>query len=490
MSRDDRRVLTVEEMCVGTASRVEDVVRKIGGNLMGVAFVTDAEDRLVGSVTDGDLRRALLEGRLDLSMPVAEVMNTRPSVISVGSGAEATFAALSAGVREGKSVFPRVDDQGRVQSFAFRENWGLVPIAEPMLSGNEKAYVMECLDSNWISSTGPFVEQFEREFSTFTGLPNPVACSNGTAAITLALQALGIPKGAEVIVPNCTFAATANAVIAAGGRVVLADVDEATWGLSPETVEPLVGPETWGVIAVHLYGNPCDVVGLRSLCDERRIVMVEDCAEAIGTYADGRHVGALSDAASFSFFGNKTITTGEGGMVFFRGPERARRAGIIRAHGVSAERRYWHEIVGFNYRMTNLQAAVGLAQTERAEELVRSKLTHALEYAEGLDGLRGLRMMPSSSFGRCSFWLVPILVDGSCERRDMVMEALAARGIQSRETFPPLNQMPAFAGLRGAGTFPVSERIADNGLCLPNNPGMSSDDVQAAILALREFANV
>lgn len=489
MSQGDRRVLTVEEMCVGVASLVEDVVRRIDANLMGVAFVIDAEDRLVGSVTDGDLRRVLLEGRLDLSMPVAKVMNTKPSVLSVGSGAEATFAALSAGVREGKSVFPRVDDQGRIHSFAFRENWGLVPIAEPMLAGNEKTYVMECLDSNWISSTGPFVERFERQFARFTGLPNPVACSNGTVAITLALQALGMPTGAEVIVPDCTFAATANAVIAAGGRAVLADVDESTWGLSPETVEPLVGPETWGVIPVHLYGNPCDVAGLRSLCDERGLVMVEDCAEAIGTHADGGHVGVLSDAASFSFFGNKTITTGEGGMVFFRDPERARRARIIRAHGVSAERRYWHEIVGFNYRMTNLQAAVGLAQTERAEELVLSKLTHALEYAEGLDGLPGLSMMPSSSFGRCSYWLVPVLVDGSRERRDLVMETLAARGIQTRETFPPLNRMPAFAGLRGAGAFPVSERIADHGLCLPNNPGMSADDVRTAITVLRDFAH-
>ncbi len=474
---------------MGLASSVEEVVRKIEANLMGVAFVTDAEDRLVGAVTDGDLRRVLLEGRLGLGMPVTEVMNTNPSVLSVGSGAEATFAALSVGVSEGKTVFPRVDEEGRIHSFAFRENWGLVPIAEPMLSGNEKAYVMECLDSSWISSTGPFIERFEREFATFTGLPNPVACSNGTVAITLALQALGMPKGAEVILPNCTFAATANAVIAAGGRAVLADVDEATWGLSPATVEPMLGPETWGVIPVHLYGNPCDITGLRTLCDQRGLVMVEDCAEAIGTYAAGRHVGAVSEAASFSFFGNKTITTGEGGMVFFRDPERARRARVIRAHGVSTERRYWHEIVGFNYRMTSMQAAVGLAQTERADELVQSKLAHALEYSEGLDGLPGLSLMPSSSFGRCSYWLVPVLVDGSRERRDMAMEMLAARGIQSRETFPPLNQMPAFAGLRGAGTFPVSERIADNGLCLPNNPGMSADDIQTAVIALREFAD-
>ena len=177
-------------------------------------------------------------------------------------------------------------------------------------------------------------------------------------------------------------------------------------------------------------------------------------------------------------------------MVLFQDPDRARVAQIIRAHGISPERRYWHEVVGFNYRMTNMQAAVGLAQVERAEELVGSKLTHASEYAELIEGLKGLSMMPPSPFGRCSYWLVPILVDGSREQRDLLMEMLAAKGIQTRETFPPLNRMPAFARLRGAAAFPTSERIADHGLCLPNNPGMSVDDIRTAITVLRDFSRL
>lgn len=473
-------------MCVGVDSPVEAVVRRIDDNLMGVAFVVDDEMRLVGSVTDGDIRRALLAGRLAMDMPVSAVMNTDPSVLAVGSGAEATYAALSVGIREGRSVFPRVDERGRIRSFSYQADWGLVPIAEPMLTGNEASYVMECLESNWISSTGPFVERFEQAFSAFTGLPNPVACSNGTTALTLALQALGIPPGVEVIVPDCTFAATANAVIAAGGRPVLADIDPGTWGLAPDTVADLIGPDTWGVIPVHLYGNPCDVQGIRRLCDERDLVMVEDCAEAIGTKVGDEHAGALADAATFSFFGNKTITTGEGGMVFFRDDEAAERARIVRAHGVSRTRRYWHEVVGFNYRMTNMQAAVGLAQTERAADLVGSKVRHAMTYLAGLGAIRGVESMPASPFGLCSYWLMPLLVEGGPEHRDALMESLAAAGVQTRETFPPLHRMPAFSGLRGADRYPVADRIADHGLCLPNNPGMSDGDIAVALATLAE----
>lgn len=474
-------------MCVGADSPVEAAIRRIDDNKMGVAFVIDADRRLLGSVTDGDIRRAILDGKLDLSMPVVQVMNRQPSVLPVGSGAEVAYAALSAGLREGKSVFPRVDELERIQSFSYREDWGLIPIAEPQLIGNEATYVMECLESNWISSTGPFVDRFEGAFAQYTGLSHPVAVSNGTTAITLALQAMGMPAGAEVIVPDCTFAASANAVVAAGGRPVLADVDPVTWGLSPDSVREVLGPDTWGVLAVHLYGNPCDIVGLRSLCDSAGLVLVEDCAEAIGTYADGHHVGHFGDAAAFSFFGNKTLTTGEGGMVFFRDGAHGQRARVLRDHGMSKTRRYWHDIVGYNYRMTNLQAAIGLAQTERADALVGSKLANAAAYAAGLDVGDGLAPMPVSPFGECSYWLFPVLVaaeDVGC--RDSVMESLASRGIQTRITFPSLHEMPAFEGCRGASAFPHSRAISARGLCLPNSPGMTSDDISHILHALSE----
>ena len=474
-------------MCVGADSLVKAAIQMINANKMGVTFVVDADRRLLGSVTDGDIRRAILDGNLDLSMPVVQVMNPKPSVLPVGSGAETAYAALSAGLRKGKTVFPRVDEFGRIQSFSYREDWGLIPIAEPQLIGNEAAYVMECLESNWISSTGPFVDRFELAFAEYTGLPNPVAVSNGTTAITLALQALGMPPGAEVIVPDCTFAASANAVVAAGGRPVLADIDPVTWGLSPDSVLEVLGPDTWGVLAVHLYGNPCDIVGLRALCDATGLVLVEDCAEAIGTYADGHHAGYFGDAAAFSFFGNKTLTTGEGGMVFFRDGAHEQLARVLRDHGMSKTRRYWHDVVGYNYRMTNLQAAIGLGQTERADELVGSKLSNAAAYLAGLDGETALTPMSVSPFGESSYWLFPVLVDADAvERRDAVMESLASRGIQTRITFPSLHEMPAFEGCRGASDFPNSMAISARGLCLPNSPGMTSDDIAHVVHTLTD----
>jgi perosamine synthetase len=482
--------LTLEKMCVDNHATVSAALELMTTNLMGIAFIVDSDNRLMGCVTDGDIRRLTLEEKLDLSGPISVVMNKSPSALLMSSDSDETYAALSSGLADGKTVFPRLDAAGRIQSFSYRQSWGLVPIAEPSLTGNESAYVLECLASNWISSTGPFVGRFESAFAAYTGLHNPVAVSNGTTAITLALQALGLPPGGEVIVPDCTFAATANAVVAAGGKPVFADVDPVTWGLSPDTVRELIGPNSWGLIPVHLYGNPCDMVGLRALCDNNGLFIVEDCAESIGTILAGEHVGTLADAATFSFFGNKTLTTGEGGMTFFRDGAAKQRALVLRDHGMSKSRKYWHEVVGYNYRMTNLQAAIGLGQTERIKELVLSKLENAAKYSKGLEDIEGISIMPLSPFGTSSYWLVPILIEKhEAGMRDALMSSLAAQGIQSRITFPPLHSMPAFSQFRSAGDSPVSTTIADQGLCLPNNPGMSIDDIRAALDVLADFVS-
>ena len=478
--------LEISDVCVGIDATIRQTVELMGVNCLGVAFVTDG-DRLVGVVSDGDFRRAALRGEADLDAPVTSIMNRKPATLSVGAGAEETFMALTTGLASGKRVFPRVDANDLIRDFSYRENWGLVPVAEPELTGSEAAYVLQCLEQNWISSSGPFVRKFEAGFAAYTGLPNPVAVSNGTVAITLALQALGLNPGDEVIVPSATFAATANAVVAAGGIPVLADVDAVTWGLSRTTVEPLVGARTKAIIAVHLYGSPCDVRGLRALANENGLLLVEDCAEAIGTTSGGDHVGALSDAATFSFFGNKTLTTGEGGMVFFASAAAEGRARQLRDHGMSPSRRYWHDVVGYNYRLTNVQAAIGVAQVERADLLVgRKKLIGDL-YRAGLAGITGVSMMPLSPFGESSYWLVPVLLDSELAgHRDMLMELLASEGIQTRIAFPALHGMPAFTGFPQAEAFPQSDLIDTRGLCLPNTPRMTEESVVFIVKALAD----
>lgn len=478
--------LEISDVCIGQDGTIRQTVELMDVNCLGVAFITDG-DRLLGVVSDGDFRRAVLRGEADLDAPVTSIMNRNPATLSVGAGAEETFMALATGLAEGKRVFPRVDEDGVIRDFSYREHWGLLPVAEPELTGSEAAYVLQCLEQNWISSSGSFVREFEKGFAAYTGLSRPVAVSNGTVAITLALQALGLASGDEVIVPSATFAATANAVVAAQGVPVLADVDDVTWGLSPASVEPLIGLRTRAIIAVHLYGSPCDVAGLRALADEHGLLLVEDCAEAIGTTAAGAHVGALSDAATFSFFGNKTLTTGEGGMVFFSSSEAEARARQLRDHGMSPTRRYWHDVVGYNYRLTNIQAAIGVAQVERADHLVGRKISIGRQYEAGVAEIAGVSVMPVSPFGESSYWLVPVLVDPELVGyRDMLMELLASEGIQTRVTFPALHTMPAFAAYRQAEAFPVSDIIESRGVCLPNTPRMTEESVSFILRALAD----
>lgn len=469
-------------LTIGPDSSVRAALEHIEAGGRGVVFVVDLSGKLLGAVSDGDIRRGMLVNDADMDTALADVLNPSPQTLHDDDSADSTFRTLRTSSREGKKVLPRVNANGEVVGFSCLDDWGILPMANPQFSGNEATYLLECVTSGWISSTSPMVAEFEQMFGEKTGLANPLSCSNGTVAITLALQALGLQRDHEVIVPSCTFAATANAVFGAGGIPVFADVDSITWGLSPETVAPLINSNTWGVIAVHLYGAPCDVIGLRELCDERGLHLVEDCAEAIGTTIEGRQVGFVGDAATFSFFGNKTITTGEGGMVTFRDPSAKKKAAQIRSHGMSSSRKYWHDVVGFNFRLTGLQAAVGLAQLEQLESLVSQKIAAGSLFASLVKGSHpDLDTGASQEFGSPSYWLSTVLFDGGPSVRDEVMVELARHGIESRPVFPPLHVMPPFRDLRRASTMDQSMRLADQGLCLPNYPGLMPEQVTVMV---------
>jgi perosamine synthetase len=478
-------------LTIGPDSSVRAALEHIEAGGRGVVFVVDLSGKLLGAVSDGDIRRRLLASEADMDTALAAVLNPSPQTLRDDDSADSTFRTLRTSSREGKRILPRVSANGEVVGFSCLDDWGILPMANPEFPGNEATYVLECVTSGWISSTSPMVAEFEQKFGEKTGLANPLSCSNGTVAITLALQALGLQRDQEVIVPSCTFAATANAVIGAGGVPVFADVDSTTWGLSPETVAPLISSNTWGVIAVHLYGAPCDVIGLRGLCDEWGLHLVEDCAEAIGTTIEGRQVGFIGDAATFSFFGNKTITTGEGGMVTFRDPSAEKHAAKIRSHGMSSSRKYWHDVVGFNFRLTGLQAAVGLAQLEQLESLVSQKVATGSLFASLVSASRpDLDTGASREFGGPSYWLSTVLFDGGPSVRDEVMVKLARHGIESRPVFPPLHEMPPFRDLRRASTMDQSLRLADQGLCLPNYPGLSPDQVTVMVQHLLDAADI
>lgn len=360
----------------------------------------------------------------------------------------------------------------------------VIGVAEPALDGNELAYVQDCLESTWISSAGAYVERFEELFAAFCEVEHGVACCNGTAALHLALLVAGVVPGDEVIVPALTYVACANTVVACGATPVLVDAQRSTWTLDPAAVEAAVTPRTRAILAVHLYGHPADMDALRAIADRHDLRLVEDAAEAHGARCRGRIAGSLGDVAAFSFYGNKILTTGEGGMVVTSDPELAARARLLRGQGQDPQRRYWHVERGFNYRMTNVAAAIGVAQLERADLHVGRRREVAGWYAAALADVGGIELAPQAGWAQSAHWLVCVRLTEPAADRDAVMRALDERGIETRPCFFPLHELPIYASRGAAGDFPVAEDLGARGLCLPTSATLGETDVERVALAL------
>lgn len=356
-----------------------------------------------------------------------------------------------------------------------------------MLVGNEKAYVMDCLDTSWISSCGDYVEKFETAFARFCGTRHAVSCCNGTAALHLALLALGIGSGDEVIVPTLTFVATANAVTYCGARPVFVDSEPLTWTLDASLIEALITPRTKAIIAVHLYGHPADMDAINAVARRHNLFVIEDAAEAHGAEYKGRRVGTLGDIACFSFYGNKIIATGEGGMVATDDEKLARRVLQFKGQGMDFERRYWFPIIGYNYRMMNISAAIGLAQLERVDWHLVRRQEIASWYRELLNDVPGLSWQDEQEWGRHVHWLFTIILNDQLSLcRDALMAALEKRGIETRPVFYPMHVLPPYREAAQANAYPVAESIAQRGLSLPTWAGLTHEDVHYVCDALRE----
>lgn len=348
-----------------------------------------------------------------------------------------------------------------------------IPVYQPDLGGNEKKYVMECLDSTWISSKGRFISEFEESFARFCGVRHATSVCNGTVAVHLTLLALGVGPGDEVIVPSLTYVASVNAVGYVGATPVFVDSLPGTLQMDPDDVRRKISARTKAVMAVHLYGHPCDMDGLRDAIEGREIHLVEDCAEAIGTRYRDQHVGTFGEIAAFSFFGNKTITTGEGGMVVTDNTELFNLAKRFKGQGLAANAEYWHDLIGYNYRMTNICAALGLAQMERIESILERKRAVSVRYK---DGLKGLPLTLHSAVGPVdhSYWMITVLLDEPGLRDDL-RAALSKAGIETRPVFPLVHTMPMYRkeNLR----LPNAERISHAGLNLPSYPDLSTEQI-------------
>ncbi|WP_176055884.1 DegT/DnrJ/EryC1/StrS family aminotransferase [Brucella intermedia] len=347
-----------------------------------------------------------------------------------------------------------------------------IPVYEPHLGGNVSQYVNECLTSGWISSRGQFISKFESAFADYVGASSATSVANGTVAIHLALEALGIGHGDEVIVPSFTYIASVNTIMQSGAKPVFVDSLSSTLQVDPASIRAAITPQTKAVMAVHLYGHPCDMDALVEICNEHGLLLVEDCAEAFGTFWKDRHVGTFGDASSFSFFGNKTITTGEGGMVLARDPSVMERARRLKSQGVSATREYWHDMLAFNYRMTNIEAAIGLAQLEMADMLLEKKKNVAEFYSRRLSGLP-LRTHDFSGEGKHSYWMCSIILNDAADR-DPLRKQLAEQEIETRPFFPMAHLMPHCATDQ---LFPVGEDLSLKGVNLPSYPDLNESQL-------------
>ncbi|MDP9117043.1 MAG: DegT/DnrJ/EryC1/StrS family aminotransferase [Actinomycetota bacterium] len=366
------------------------------------------------------------------------------------------------------------------------ERW--LPVAVPALVGREREYVLDCLDTTWISSAGPYVERFEAAFAEFCGVRHAIGCCNGTAAVHLALMAHGVAAGDEVIVPTLTYVASANPVVQCGARPVFVDAEPETWNMDPAQIEAAITSRTRGIVAVHLYGHPTDMDPVLEIAERHRLWVIEDAAEAHGARYRGRIAGSMGSVGTFSFYGNKIITTGEGGMVVCDDDQLAARIRQLRGQGQDPERRYWFPILGFNYRLTNVAAAIGLAQIERIDWHLERRREIARWYREELEGVPGLTISPELPWARSAFWLTSALLDPErFGERDAVMAALASDGIDTRPFFYPLHTLPMYRDLRPGCRFPVAERLAECGLHLPSGATLTHSDVAYVAGRLREL---
>lgn len=366
-----------------------------------------------------------------------------------------------------------------------------IPVAAPVLRGREKEYVIDCLESNWISSNGKYVERFESEFARFCGVKHAISCCNGTVALHVALLAAGIGPGDEVLIPTLTFIATANAVAYCGATPVLVDSEPEGWNIDPVKAGDRITSRTKAIVPVHLYGLPCDMESIRTLAERHGLIVIEDAAEAHGAMYKGRKVGGIGNAGIFSFYGNKIITTGEGGMIVTDDDQLAGRARMLKGQGMDPQRRYWFPIVGYNYRMTNIAAAIGLGQLEQIDWHLQRHSELAQWYQEALAGVPGVVLQNVPHDRVHSYWMFTLMLPPDFRAsRDATIGELARVGIETRPVFYPMHVLPPYEKDLARAKFPVADEIALRGLNLPTWSGLTRDDVDYVCSHVRSLLRV
>jgi len=364
----------------------------------------------------------------------------------------------------------------------------MIPVAEPSIGRKELKYVTDAVKSGWVSSIGKYIDEFEQSFARYCGVKYALSTSNGTVALHLALVSLGIGKNDEVVVPALTFIATANAVTYTGAKVVLVDSHPGCWCIDPGKIEKAITSRTKAIIPVHLYGHSADMDPIIKIAKKYNLYVIEDAAEAHGAEYKKKKVGGIGDVGVFSFYGNKIITTGEGGMIVTNNKKVVEKANMLKNHGMDPQKKYWHSVVGYNYRMTNIQAALGLAQLKRINSLIERRRKLAMLYNLYLSDIDGITLPPEESWAKNVCWLYSILIDESKFKvdRNGLIAKLFAKGIDSRPFFYSMHTLPPY---KKNICFPVAQRLSNEGINLPSSPNLSIRDVEYICHTIHQIGN-
>lgn len=367
----------------------------------------------------------------------------------------------------------------------------MIPVYEPLLNGNEKKYLIECIDTGWISSEGPFVRKFEELFAARVGRKYGIAVSSGSAALDIAVAALGIGKGDEVIMPTFTIISCAVAVVRAGAVPVLVDCDQETWNMDSKQIENKVTKKTKAIMVVHIYGLPVDMAPVLEIAERYNLKIIEDAAEMHGQTYKQRVCGGFGEISTFSFYSNKLITTGEGGMIVTDDEDIAEKCRSLRNLCFTPQKRFVHEDLGWNFRMTNMQAALGVAQLERLDEFIKIKRRIGSLYTELLKEARGIQLpLTNTDYAENIYWVYGIvLTDEVPFDTEETMKRLAEKGIGARPFFFPMHEQPVFhkMGLFKDNKFPVAERLSRRGFYIPSGLSLTDEQISYTANMIREM---
>jgi len=465
-------VKNLDKYIITLPKGLKDILKKININEQGVIFIVNENLKVIGTISDGDIRRSILDGKKITEIVSLESGLVNKNFVSAkyNSNIQQITVKLDKEIN-GKKVkcLPLIDDDGKILDIATKERIKSFPLSN--LKINEEAInnVLEALTSGWLSSKGIYISKFEELFSNYLGGGTAVAVSSGTSALELGLKSLGIGIGDEVLVPDFTFAASINAIINTGATPVMVDVEKETWTIDINEINKKITSKTKAILPVHVYGQPCKIDEILTIAKTKKLLVIEDCAESLGAKYKNRLVGLDFDCSCHSFFANKTITTGEGGMAVFKDPKIAAQARKIMNHGMSEKYKYQHDMVGSNYRMTNLQAAVGVAEIKKVESYLKERKKIFEIYDNRLKNFANIVLLPNNNWSENSFWLYTILLkDFSAKERNDLINKLSKRGIECRPGFMSLSKMKPYKKYSDR-KLKVSNYLSDKSISLPSS---------------------